>query len=61
MSAKLENSAVTTGLKKGQSSSQVLRKAVLKNVQATGELHSSPMVVRLCSKSSKPSLENYVN
>ena len=46
---------------KGQSSSRVLRKAVLKNVQATGQLHSSPMLVRLCSKSSKPSLENYVN
>ena len=29
------------------------KKGVLKNIQITGQLHSSPMLVRLCSKSSK--------
>ena len=36
---------------KGQSSSQFPRRAVLKNVQTTRQLHSSVMLVRLCSKS----------
>ena len=36
---------------KGQSSSQFPRRAVLKKVQTTGQSHSSPMLVRLCSKS----------
>ena len=44
---------------KGQYSSQFPRRAVLKNVQTTKQLHSSPMLVRLCSKSSK--LQHYVN
>ena len=44
---------------KGQSSFQTPRRVVLKNVQNTGQLHSSPMLVRLCSKSSK--LQHYVN
>ena len=35
---------------KGQSSSQFPKRAVLKNVQATRQLHTSPMLVRLCSK-----------
>ena len=38
---------------KGQSSSQSPRRAVLRNFQTTEQLHSSPMLVRLCSKSSK--------
>ena len=38
---------------KGQSLSQFRRRAVLKNAQTTRQLHSSPMLVRLCSKSSK--------
>ena len=38
---------------KGQSLSQLQRRAVLKNAQTTRQLHSSPMLVRLCSKSSK--------
>ena len=38
---------------KGQSSSQFPRRAVLKNVQTSRQLHSSPMLVRLCSKSFK--------
>ena len=36
--------------RKGQSLFQVLRRAVLKNVQTTGQLHSSPMLVRSCLK-----------
>ena len=36
---------------KGQSSSQFPRKAVLKNIQSIRQLHSSPMLLRLCSKS----------
>ena len=39
--------------RKGQSSSQFPRRAVLKNVQTTTQLHSSPIPVRLCSKSFK--------
>ena len=38
---------------KGQSSSQFPRRAVLKNVQTTGQLHSFLRLVRLCPKSSK--------
>ena len=38
---------------KGQSSSQSPRRAVLRNFQTTEQLHSSPTLVRLCSKSSK--------
>ena len=41
MPANLENSAVDTGLQKGQFSFQSQRKAVLKNVQTTAQLHSS--------------------
>ena len=36
---------------KGQSSSQFPRRLVLKNVITTGQLHSSPMLVRSCLKS----------
>ena len=53
MSANLENSAVATGLEKGQFLFQSQRRAVLKNVQTTRKLHSFPMLVRLCSKSFK--------
>ena len=38
---------------KGQSSSQFPRRAILKNVQTSRQLGSSPMLVRLCSKFSK--------
>ena len=38
---------------KGQFSSHFPRRAVLKNVQTTGQLYSSPRLLRLCSKSSK--------
>ena len=36
---------------KGQSSSQLPRRVVLKNVLTIRQLHSSPMLVRLCLKS----------
>ena len=36
---------------KGESSSQFPRRVVLKNVLTIGQLHSSPMLVSLCSKS----------
>ena len=39
--------------RKSQSSIQFPRKEVLKNVQTTRQLHSSPMLVRLGSKSFK--------
>ena len=39
---------------KGQSSSQFPRRAVVKNVQTIGQLHSSPMLVKKSSKFSKP-------
>ena len=35
---------------KGQSLSQFARRAVLKDVQITGQLHASPMLVRLYLK-----------
>ena len=41
MPANLENSAVVTGLEKGQFSFQSQRKAMPKNVQTTAQLHSS--------------------
>ena len=44
--------------RKGQSSSQFPRKAVLKNVQTTRQLHSSPMLV---SKNFQARLQYYVN
>ena len=50
MSANLEaSSGHRTG--KGQSPPQFPRRAVLTNVQATGQLHSSAMLVRSYSKS----------
>ena len=39
---------------KGQFSCQFQRKAMQKNVQTTAQLHSSPMLVKSCSKFSKP-------
>ena len=46
------NSDHRTG--KGQFSSQSQRKAMLKNVQTTTQVHSSNMLVTQCSKFSKP-------
>ena len=42
----LENSAVATGLEKGQFSFQSQRKAMPKNAQTTTQLHSSHMLVK---------------
>ena len=44
--ANLENSAVATGLEKGQFSFQSQRKAMPKNAQTTAQLHSSHMLVK---------------
>ena len=54
MPAKLENSAVATGLEKNQFSFQFQRKEMPKNSQTTAKLHSSHMLVKSCSKFSKP-------
>ena len=51
MSANLEDRAMTTGLEKGQSSSQFPRSVVPKNVLTIGQLHSSHTLVRSCLKS----------
>ena len=57
MPANLENSAVATGLKH-QFSFQFQRKAMPKNVQTTTQLHSFHMLVKWCSKFSKPGFSN---
>ena len=54
MPANLENSAVATGLERGQFSFQSLRKAMPKNAQTTAQMHSSHTLVKWCSKFSKP-------
>ena len=46
MPANLENSAVATGLEKGQFSFQSQRKAMPKNVQTTAQLHSSHTIAK---------------
>ena len=46
MPANLENSAVATGLEKGQFSFQSQRKAMPKNAQTTAQLHSSHVLVK---------------
>ena len=43
---------------KGQFSFQSLRKAMPKNAQTTTQLHSSHMLVKYCSKFSKPGFSN---
>ena len=43
---------------KGQFSFQSQRKAMTKNVQTTAQLHSSHMLVKYCSKFSKPDFSN---
>ena len=53
MSANLENPTVTAGL------TQFPRRTALKSVATTGQLHTSPMLVTLCSKSFN--LPHYVN
>ena len=51
--SKFEKPSCDHRTEKGQYASQFPRRAVLTNVQTTGQLHSSPMIVRLCSKSFK--------
>ena len=46
---------------KGQFSFQSERKAMPKNAQTTTQLHSSHMLVKECSKFSKPRLQQYMN
>ena len=46
---------------KGQSSSQFPRRAVLKNVQTTGQLHSSMILIRSCFKILRARLPHYMN
>ena len=46
MSVNLENSAVVTGMEKGQFSFQSLRKAMPKNAQNTAQLHSSHILAK---------------
>ena len=53
VSAKVENSAVATGLKKVSFYSNSERRAMPKNVQTTEQLSSFNMLSRLCSKSFK--------
>ena len=53
MPANLENSAVATGLKRSVFI-PISKKAMSKNVQTTTQLHSSHMLVKWCSKFSKP-------
>ena len=55
MPANLENSAVATGLKKGQFSFQSQRRAMPKNVQTTAQLHSSHMLTNTQNSPSKTS------
>ena len=58
MPANLENSAVATGLKKGQFSFQSQRKAMPKNAQITAQLYSSHTLVKQCLKFSKSDFNN---
>ena len=46
---------------KGQSSSQFPRRAVLKNVQTTGQLHPSMILIRSCFKILRARLPHYMN
>ena len=57
MSTNLENSAMATGLEKWVFI-QSQRKAMPKNAQTTAQLHSSHMLVKECSKFSKPGSSN---
>ena len=58
MPANLENSAVATGLEKGQFSFQSQRKAIPKNTQTTALiLHTSKVMLKIL----QDSLQQYVN
>ena len=51
--ANLENSRVATGLEKVSFRSDPTERAVPKNVQTTVQLHSFPMLIKICSKTFK--------
>ena len=54
MPANLDNSAVATGLEKGQFSFQSQRRAIPKNAQTTTQLHSSHTLATNAQNSLKP-------
>ena len=60
MPANLENSAVARGLEKVtfHSSPKGKKKAMPKIAQSTAQLHSSHMLVKECTKFSKPGFSN---
>ena len=58
MLANLENSAVATGLEKVTFHSKLQRKETPKNTQTTTQLHSFHMLIKKCSKFSKPGFSN---
>ena len=57
MLANLENSRLATGLEKVSFHSDPTERAVPKNVQTTVQLHSFPMLVKICSNR----LQSYIN
>ena len=61
MPTNLENTAVATRTGKGKFSFQSLRKAMPKNAQTTSQFNSSHMLVKWCSKFSKPGFSNTWN
>ena len=58
MPTNLENSAVATGLEKVSFHSNPQKKAMPNNAQTATQLHSSHMLVKQCSKFSKPGCSN---
>ena len=58
MPANMENSAVATGLEKVSFHYNPKKKAMPKNVQTIAQLYSSHMLVKWCSKFSKPGFSN---
>ena len=61
MPANLENSAVATGLEKGQFSFQAQRKAMSKNAQTTAQLYSSHTLANLMLKILQDRLQHHMN
>ena len=59
--SKFEKPSCDHRTEKGQYASQFPRRAVLTNVQTTGQLHSSPMIVRSGLKSCMLGFRHYTN
>ena len=57
MPASLENAAVTTGLQRSVFI-PISKKGIGKNAQIAAQLHSSHMLIKKCSKFSKPGFNN---